>query len=109
VVVESYMDESGIHEDAKICTVAGHYVTQVAWRKCEREWRNVLLRFGVEKHGFHAKQFWGRFEGQRVHPYEEWSDTKAEKYLDQLLHVITRNRIFPFGHGVVVRAWNAFP
>jgi hypothetical protein len=107
MVVESYMDESGIHEDAKICTGAGYYGTHAAWRKFEREWRKVLRTFGLEAHGFHAKEFWGHSNGKRVSPYEGWSDEKADRYLDSLVQVIMRNRIFPFGHGVMVAHWNA--
>jgi hypothetical protein len=104
------MDESGIHEGAKICTVAGYYGTQAAWGKVEREWRKVLADHNLEPCGFHAKEFWARTpDGQRVPPYDGWDDAKAEKYIDRLVQVIQRNRIFPFGHGVVVAHWNAFP
>jgi hypothetical protein len=108
VVVESYMDESGIHDTAKICTVAGFYGTHAAWRKFEREWRDVLKKYDLENHGFHAKEFWGRANGRRVPPYDSWDDAKADKYIDLLIQVVMRNRIFPFGHGVVVAHWNAF-
>jgi hypothetical protein len=36
------MDESGIREDALVCTVAGYHGTHAAWIGCEREWRKVL-------------------------------------------------------------------
>jgi hypothetical protein len=106
VFIECYMDESGIHGAARICTVAGYYGTQVAWNKFGKEWLKVLRDFGLEHHGFHSKEFWGRHDKKRVKPYDNWTDTDADKYLERLVAVIMRNRVFPFGHAVVVDHWN---
>lgn len=108
VVIESYLDESGIHGDAKICVVAGYYGNHVAWRKVEREWRVILRRHGLESHGFHAKEFWGRKNGQRVPPYAGWTDERANGFLDSLVQTIMRNRIFPVGNAIIVGEWKAF-
>jgi hypothetical protein len=69
--------------------------------------KKVLRDHGLEEHGFHSKEFWGRAHGKRVPPYDGWTDDKADGYIDSLVQVIMRNRIFPFGHGVVVSHWNA--
>ena len=107
VVIESYLDESGIHGDAKICVVAGYYGTHAAWRKFEGEWRVILRKYGLESHGFHAKEFWGHKNGKRVPPYDGWTDEKASSFIDSLVQTITRNRIFPVGNAIIVGEWNA--
>jgi len=108
------MDESGIHDGAKICVVAGYYGTQAAWEKFERQWRCVLRDHDLEVVGFHAKRFWKKIkdddeEISRISPYRGWNDDKANKFLERLLQTIVRNRIFPFGYGVVVEHWTALP
>lgn len=108
VVIESYLDESGIHDGARICVVAGYYGNHAAWRKVEREWRVVLRRHGLESHGFHAKEFWGRKNGKRVGVYTEWSDEQADQFLDSLVQIIMRNRIFPVGNAIIVAEWKEF-
>jgi hypothetical protein len=109
VFIECYMDESGIHDGAKLCTVAGYYGTQNAWHKFEREWRQVLRAYGLEHIGFHAKDFWRKEAGKRVvPPYDGWDDTRVGKFIERLVQVIVRNRIFPFGHAVMIPHWNLF-
>jgi len=113
VFIESYIDESGIHEGAVVCVVAGYYGTRSAWDKFEPEWRRVLRDHGIEQVGFHAKRFWKKVrEGkriERVSPYRGWSDDKADKFIERLVQTVARNRIFPFGYGVVVDDWKALP
>jgi uncharacterized protein DUF3800 len=109
VFFESYMDESGIHEGAKICTVAGYYGTELAWKRFEKEWHRVLKGHGLEDIGFHAKDFWRKENGKRVvPPYDQWDDVRANRFIERLLQAILRNRIFPFGHGVVTAHWESF-
>jgi hypothetical protein len=104
------MDESGIHDGARVCVVAGYYGTQTAWVKFEEQWRRVLRDYNIEEAGFHAKRFWKRKKGgDRVPPYEGWGDDRANKFIERLVNAIARNRIFPFGYGVVVEHWAALP
>jgi hypothetical protein len=102
VMMEAYFDESGIHEGAKVCIVAGFYGTERAWRKFEDQWNKVLADYPELLKGFHAKNFFARDKGNRVGEYKDWSDEKADKFLGRLLQVILRNRVFPIGYGVVV-------
>ncbi len=104
------MDESGIHDGATVCVVAGYYGTHAAWNNFEGQWRRILRDHHIEEVGFHAKRFWKKMKGgERVSPYTGWSDDKAKKFLERLVQAIVRNRIFPFGYGVVVEHWNALP
>jgi len=103
-MVEAYLDESGIHENAKACVVAGFYGSQAAWRKFEKQWQAVISDYPeLHKQGFHAKVFYGRTEKrERLGPFQGWSYDKWRKLQDRLVEVIHRNRIFPIAHATVV-------
>jgi hypothetical protein len=110
VMMEGYFDESGIHDGAKVCIVAGYYGGQAAWRKFENEWNAILSEYsGLADYGFHAKEFFGRNGEKRVGKYKGWSDEQARTFLNRLVQAIVRNRIFPIGYGVVVEDFLALP
>src|SRR6266850_2387043 len=110
VVLEAYLDESGIHEGARVCTVGGFSGRAGVWRKVESEWNNILLKAGIQEFGFHSRQFFPRDDqGRRLGPYRHWTDENADRFLDALVQVVLRNRIFPLAHGIVVRQWHALP
>lgn len=104
VMIEAYFDESGIHDGAKACIVAGFYGTQIAWRKFEKEWQKVIADYPeLRDCGFHAKHFFQRTDNrERIGPYKGWDDKKAGKFLDRLVQTIIRNRIFPICYGIIV-------
>jgi hypothetical protein len=111
VMMEAYFDESGIHDGAKVCVVAGYYGTQIAWRKFEGQWNKVLLDYPeIKGEGFHAKRFFGRDDKhERLDGYVGWSDDKANKFLERLIQCTLRNRIFPIGYAIVVDDFLALP
>jgi hypothetical protein len=108
-MLEAYLDESGIHDQAKVCVVAGFYGRQAAWRRFERQWNTGLKNHPELKDGFHAKVFFGRSNGKRVGPYKDWSDEKAQQFLNYLLKCIRDNWIFPIGFGIVVEDFMQLP
>lgn len=109
-MLEAYFDESGIHADAKVCVVAGFYSRQAPWRRFERQWNAVLSKHPeLKDKGFHAKVFFARANGKRVGPYRDWSDAKAQQFLNHLLKCINDNWIFPVGFGVVVPDFLGLP
>jgi hypothetical protein len=55
-VIDAYLDESGIHGDAKACIVAGYFGKKGPWRRLEAKWKAVLRRFKVPLSEFHAKE-----------------------------------------------------
>jgi hypothetical protein len=79
VMMEAYFDESGIHDGAKVCVVAGFYGTQPAWRVFENQWKKILSDYPeLDGEGFHAKRFFARNENQeRVGRYIGWADEKV--------------------------------
>ena len=111
MMMEAYFDESGIHDGAKVCVVAGFYGTQPAWRVFENQWKKILSDYPeLDGEGFHAKRFFARNENQeRVGRYIGWADEKANRFLERLLQCIIRNRVFPIGYGVVVDDFLALP
>ena len=64
--MEAYFDESGIHDGAKVCVVAGYYGTEMAWKKFEGQWNKILLDYPeLNGEAFHAKRFFARDENQK--------------------------------------------
>jgi hypothetical protein len=98
-MIEVYVDESGIHDGASFCVVGGY-------RGSQRQWRDLQSRWTADgcQTEFHAKDFFGRDpNGQRVPPYNGWTDAKAKAYLDCRLDAINRTNIFPVGAMIDVR------
>jgi hypothetical protein len=108
--IEAYLDESGIHDKAPACVVAGYYGTTRAWRTFEQQWNRVVDDYPeLRATGFHAKDFFARANGERVRQYKGWDDAKAARLLDRLVQAIIRNRIFPIGYAVVVNDFLSLP
>src|SRR6476659_10008779 len=81
----SYTDESGSHNGARFCVIAGYVGRIDAWKGFERDWREVLDKYQIR--WFHAKEFLpsGRRE---FRPVLGWSDDKKRRILDELINVI---------------------
>jgi hypothetical protein len=110
-MIEAYFDESGIHDQAKVCLVAGFYGKQRSWRDFENRWNAVIASYPeLAGEGFHAKRFYARNEGKRLGRYKDWTDEKAESFLERLVICITSSReIFPIAYAVVVDDFLALP
>jgi hypothetical protein len=110
-MMEAYFDESGIHERAKVCVVAGFYGEQQSWRDFENRWNAVITDYPeLEGEGFHAKRFYARNHGKRVGKYRNWTDERAESLLERLVVCITSsNVIFPIAYAALVDDFLALP
>jgi len=103
-MIQAYMDDSGTHAKAPICTLGGYFGGVGRWKEFERRWQSVLDRYHVKD--FHAKRFWAKTPtGERVDDYKGWSDEKADLFLKELLKTIERSTIYPFVSGVVAEEW----
>ena len=92
--LECYLDESGTHGSAEVCTVAGYVGGKGQLKKFENLWNSALLERHVPY--FHAKEFWGRDnKGKRLGPYVGWDDAKDEKFLNSLGRAIVEYKIYP--------------
>jgi hypothetical protein len=54
-MIDAYLDESGIHDGAAICVIAGYFGGKGQMRKLERAWKTVLADFDFPMEEFHAK------------------------------------------------------
>lgn len=93
-VFEAYLDESGIHDGARVCVVAGYFGGPGQWKKAERAWKEISLAFGVPH--FHAKELWAR-KG----PYRGWDGKKTKRFLDGLIDAILAFRIYPVASAIM--------
>lgn len=104
----AYMDDSGTHDDSPNCVVAGYWGGKNEWRRFERAWNGVLHREGIEE--FKANEFWPRMKGgERLKPYQGWSDDRSRAFIIDLLKIIHSSKIYPFGCGVLGVEWEAQP
>ena len=105
-IMNVHLDESGIHDGAKVCALAGYCGHENSWRGFEKRWLAVLHEFEVPE--YHARRFFARDNhGERVGVYAGWDDRKARRFYDHLLRVIVRCRIFPVAGVVVDQEWKS--
>jgi hypothetical protein len=92
-MLEAYLDESGIHDGAEICMIAGYFGRQNHWGRFERDWKGVLAKFGFALKDFHAKNL---INSRRQQPM-----------LQELGDAIARHKIYPLSAGVIVPDFNS--
>lgn len=96
-MARAYMDESGIHSEARFCIVAGYVGSPAEWYSFGKEWQRVLKKFGVPVE-FHAQRFWTKDgSGRRVDEYKDWSNEKADAYVNALLAAIKKHELYMLG------------
>jgi hypothetical protein len=54
-MIEAYLDESGIHDTAKMCVIAGYFGGPGQMRKLEKAWKKTLVKYKFPMRNFHAK------------------------------------------------------
>ncbi len=96
------MDESGIHDGAHACVIAGYWGHERRWRSFEKRWRKVLEDARVCE--FHSVDFW-KPDGTRKGIFRDWPDNKADKFISDLLYCIGDSNIYPATSTLVVSAW----
>jgi hypothetical protein len=104
-MLEAYMDESGIHEGAHVCVVAGYWGTKKKWKRLEQRWLEILKEADEPTlKEFHSSEFWNS-KGQRRGLFAAWSDTKADKFIADLVACIVDSRLFPTSAALVTSEW----
>ena len=102
--METYLDESGITQEDH-CVMAGFVGGYGQWRSLAKAWDGVVEE--LPKMDFHAKTFFGRDEnGKRVGPYKDWTDEKADNFLESLIDAIFSVNLHPIGGVVDYAAFN---
>src|SRR5438309_137884 len=97
-MIKTYLDESGIHADAAVCTVVGYAATWKHWKNFIPAWNKVLNRFGLGEVGFHAKDFFNR----RGTTYKGWTDQQTTTCFNELVGIVNGIKPVPVGGCVIV-------
>jgi len=105
-----YADESGTHQAARFCVVAGYRGTPGQWKVFNREWRSVLGKPHYRVPDFHSRVFFNRrsIPATKPNPYQGWSDAKANRFLGELLYVIRHRRLVPVGCAVNIEDFESY-
>lgn len=102
VMLNAYLDESGIHDGAAICVIAGYFGGPGQWRKFEGEWRKALAASGVPLAEFHANKF---VEGRGY--FFGWPPEQKRRMANDLAQAIVAHKIYPISFGLVVSDFKA--
>jgi len=95
---KAYIDESGIHADAKMFVLAGYLAPVKEWDRFGKRWQDVLHKYGVKR--FHASDC----NSNRGEFKKFCNDREARNtFVSELLATISsRPRILAVNLGVVV-------
>lgn len=105
-MIEAYMDESGIHDGAHVCAIAGYWGSVRKWKRFEERWKKIIADAAEPSmKEFHSTEFWNS-EGKRKGVFANWSNAKADKFIDDLTACIVESRIYPASAMLEVDAWN---
>jgi hypothetical protein len=94
-MIDGYLDESGIHEGARICIVAGYFGGKGQMKKLETAWKKVLSDYGFPMKDCHAKDL----IKQRRH---------APMLEDLAKAIGGQRKVYPVSRGIVVDDFNSF-
>jgi hypothetical protein len=93
-MLEAYFDESGIHDGAAICVIAGYFGYAAHWKAQEIKWRNVLDSYHFPLKDFHARAMVGSRQYQPM--------------LEELALSLSKSSIYPVFAGIIVDDFNSF-
>jgi hypothetical protein len=94
-MVEAYMDESGIHEGAHVCVVAGYWGSVKKWVRFESSWKEILNDAKEPSlKEIHSTDFWYS-DGRRKGVFALWSDDKADRFISDLAQLCCGISYFP--------------
>lgn len=104
-MIEAYMDESGIHDGAHVCVVAGYWGLTKKWKRFESQWSQIIE--GAKEptlKEFHSTKFWYA-DGTRKGIFAQGDDSKAEEFVDDLVSCIVETNLFPTSAVLVIEDW----
>jgi hypothetical protein len=106
-MIEGYLDESGIHDGAAICIVAGYFGGRGQWKRFEKDWLGMLQDFEIPLAEFHAKDIFPKPKGY-FHPTKWNGNIKALQ--NAIAETIAKQtKIRPVTGGIIVNDFNSFP
>ena len=95
-----YLDDSGTDPGSRVVVAAFCVSTLEKWRKFDAAWRAASIEYGF--HHFHMTEFMGCRKNawcrdcrkgkttEPDHPWREWSNTKRNKTLTELVRIICK-------------------
>jgi hypothetical protein len=96
------MDETGISEGDRYCTVAGYVGLADAWSRIEHDWNFVLDQFKVPY--FHAMEFYGE---DKNNFYTNWTESKRRAFINALFDCLKNRAVSLFGASIDVDVFNS--
>jgi hypothetical protein len=105
-MIDAYIDESGIHDGALICVIAGYFGGRGKWRKFEADWKRLLKRFDVPMEEFHAKDLFPVARGWFRHHWNGDHSGFMEAVADT---IASHPKITPVSAGILVNDFRGFP
>jgi hypothetical protein len=92
--LKAYLDDSGTHtNDSPVCVAAGYFGGAHYWKQFDLDWQKAVEDHGLTE--FHASRFWsGGLGGKTKGDYASWSKNDCEEFLDELLTIIGRDKIW---------------
>jgi hypothetical protein len=105
-MLNAYLDESGIHNGAAVCVVAGYFGGRGQWRKFEDDWRKMLADFNVPLEEFHAKDIFPKAKGFFHHT--NWNGD-IESFRWAIAETIAAHKkVHPISAAIIVDDFNSF-
>jgi len=94
-MIDAYLDESGIHDGAKVCVIAGYFGGPGQMKRFERAWKDTLSAYSFPMKDFHAKDL-----------------LKIPKHMPMLKALARmagrQSKIYPVAYGLVVDDFYSF-
>jgi hypothetical protein len=107
-MLKVYLDESGIHDGAPVCVVAGYGNSVARWKAFERLWMRRIDRAKVKE--FKATEFFDRnADGSGRGVYRNWSANDLLTFFNDLVAIINRTRPKLIGSVLSVNDFKALP
>jgi hypothetical protein len=105
-MLDAYLDESGIHDGAPVCVIAGYFGGRGQLKRMEDEWRKALSDFDVPLEEFHAKDIFPKVKG--FFREKGWDIETRNRFLARLAHVVSAyKKISAVSSSVVVQDFEA--
>jgi len=99
------MDESGIHDGAHVCVIAGFWGGANRWKEFAPRWTKIIENADEPAlKEFHSSNFWNA-SGQRRGVFARWSDSKAEQFVSELIACIADLDLYPMSASLKISAW----
>lgn len=96
-MIDAYLDESGVHQGASVCSIAGYFGGPGQWKNFAEKWVNLLNKHDVPLDKFHAKELF-----QKSEFFRKWDAAKHKRFLSGISQTILKYRLRPVSVGLVV-------